>query len=77
MPRLDVSVDTMRSARTRGVTFVLTSDAHRPEELARIENACKTAHKAWIDPARIANTWSRERMLAWLSEVRAGKTARA
>lgn len=77
LPRLDVSVDTMRGARTRGVTFVLTSDAHRPEELARIENACKTAHKAWIDPARIANTWSRERMLAWLSEVRAGKTARA
>ena len=36
LPRLDMSVEALRRARTRPVTLVLTSDAHRFEELDRV-----------------------------------------
>lgn len=75
LPRLDVSADVMRSARTRDVYYVLSSDAHKVDELQRIENACKNALKAWLDPEKIANTWPRDRFCKWLTEVRSSKLA--
>jgi DNA polymerase (family X) len=65
LPRLDASVDVLRRARERAVTFVVTSDAHHTSELDRVRYACLNAEKAWIDPERVANTWSAERLLAW------------
>src|SRR6185436_8953258 len=47
LPRLDLSVDALRRAQTRDVTFVLTSDAHRASELARVDFAARNAEKAW------------------------------
>ena len=51
LPRLDLSVEALRRARERDVTFVLTSDAHhaqraRPRALRRAER------RARLDPAR-------------------------
>ncbi|NUP09058.1 MAG: DNA polymerase/3'-5' exonuclease PolX [Polyangiaceae bacterium] len=65
LPRLDVSVDVMRTARDRKIPFVLTSDAHKDSELARIENAAMNAMRAWIQPDRVVNTWDRSRIEAW------------
>jgi DNA polymerase (family 10) len=65
LPRLDVSADGLRRARDRSVTFVLTSDAHHTSELDRVRYAALNAQKAWLSPERIANTWPRERLLAW------------
>ncbi len=65
LPRLDVSVDVLRRARDKNVTFVFTSDAHHVNELERIRYACLQAAKAWMPPDRIANTWPRERLAAW------------
>jgi DNA polymerase (family X) len=65
LPRLDMSVEALRRARARDITFVLTSDAHRAEELDRVHFAALNAQRAWVDPDRIANTWSPERLLAW------------
>ncbi|MEO8874373.1 MAG: DNA polymerase/3'-5' exonuclease PolX, partial [Polyangiaceae bacterium] len=65
LPRLDLSVDAMRRARDRKVTFVLTSDAHHFSELGRVDNAVKNAERAWIDPDRIANTWPKKKLTAW------------
>ncbi len=71
LPRLDASVDVLRRARDRAVTFVLTSDAHQASEIARLDYARLNAEKAGVDPARIANVWPRERLQAWALEKRA------
>jgi DNA polymerase (family X) len=65
LPRLDMSVDALRAARDRNVTFVLTSDAHHVRELARIEFAARNAERAGLDPERFANAWPAERLRAW------------
>jgi DNA polymerase (family 10) len=65
LPRLDLSVEALRSARSRDVVFVLSSDAHTSSELARVDYAAQNAHRAWVDPARIANSWPEEKLAAW------------
>ncbi len=65
LPRLDMSVEALRRARERDVTFVLTSDAHEVGELDRVRYAALNAERAWIDPERIANAWTPERLRAW------------
>ena len=67
LPRLDLSVEALRRARSRShaLTFVLTSDAHRSSELERVRYAALNAERAWLDPTRIANTWDAERLVAW------------
>jgi DNA polymerase (family 10) len=70
LPRLDVSVDVLRHARDNQVTFVLTSDAHSTDELALIEFAARNAERAWLDPARVANTWPAPRLREWAEPQR-------
>jgi DNA polymerase (family 10) len=65
LPRLDLSVEALRRARGRNVTFVFTSDAHRADELERVRYASLNAERAWLDPDRVANTWPAERLRAW------------
>jgi DNA polymerase (family 10) len=72
LPRLDLSVEALRRARGRDVTFMLTSDAHRAEELERVRYATLNAERAWVDPERIANTWSPERLISWITDNRTG-----
>jgi DNA polymerase (family 10) len=72
LPRLDMSVEALRRARARNVTFVLTSDAHHASELERVHYAALNAERAWIEPERVANAWSPERLLAWTEEKRSG-----
>jgi len=71
LPRLDLSVEALRRARGRDVTFLLTSDAHRAEELDRVRYATLNAERAWVDPDRIANTWAPERLMSWITDSRA------
>jgi DNA polymerase (family 10) len=72
LPRLDMSVETLRRARAHIFPMVLTSDAHRAEELQRVEYAARNAEKAGVDPERFANSWPAERLAAWAT---AGKRA--
>jgi len=65
LPRLDMSVDALRHARSRDVNFVLTSDAHQATELDRVQWAKLNAERAWIDPDRVANAWPAEKFIAW------------
>ena len=67
LPRLDVTLDVMRSARNRDVKFVLTSDAHHEKELRRVDFAALHATKAWLPPEQVVNLWERDKMLAWAS----------
>jgi DNA polymerase (family X) len=65
LPRLDMSVEALRRARSSRATFVLTSDAHHADELGRVEYAARNAERAWLDPDQVANAGSAERLLAW------------
>jgi DNA polymerase (family 10) len=65
LPRLDLSVDALRRAQGRDVTFVLTSDAHLARELERVGYAARNAERAWTPRERVANTWPAERLAAW------------
>jgi DNA polymerase (family 10) len=71
LPRLDMSVDALRRARSSKAIFVLTSDAHEAGELQRVRHAARNAERAWIPPERIANAWAPERLLAWATAPRA------
>jgi DNA polymerase (family 10) len=68
LPRLDMSVEALRRARSSEVTFVLTSDAHEADELERVRYAALNAERAWIPPDRVANAWPGERLLAWTAK---------
>jgi DNA polymerase (family 10) len=70
LPRLDVSVDVLRHAHDRNVTFVLSSDAHSTDELALIDFAARNAERAWLDPAKVANTWPTARLREWALPAR-------
>ena len=70
LPRLDMSVEDLRRARLRDVTFVLTSDAHHEKELERVTFAALNAERAWVPKERVANAWPAERLIAWTSEKR-------
>jgi DNA polymerase (family 10) len=71
LPRLDMSVEALRHARERNVTFVLTSDAHQVSELERVRYAALNAERAWVEPDRIANAWSADRLVSWTERKRA------
>jgi DNA polymerase (family X) len=72
LPRLDLSVETLRRARGRNLTFLLTSDAHEAGELERVNYATLNAERAWLDRERVANAWDPERLIAWLGRKVAG-----
>jgi DNA polymerase (family X) len=77
LPRLDMSVEALRRARDRDVTFVLTSDAHQTSELERVRYAALNAERAWIPPDRVANAWSGERLVAWTAKKSRGSATEA
>jgi DNA polymerase (family 10) len=78
LARLDASSDVLFRARGMDVTFVISTDTHHVREFARMEWGVLQATRGWVDPARIANLWPRERFLAWLEgrHARAGKHRR-
>jgi histidinol phosphatase-like PHP family hydrolase len=71
LPRLDLSTEAIRRGQDRNVTFVLTSDAHAVGELEYVSYAALNAERAWLDPQRIANAWTAERLVAWTTTPKA------
>jgi DNA polymerase (family 10) len=63
--RLDLSAEALLRARGLDVTFVISTDTHHTRELERMEWGGLLATRGWVDPARVANLWPRERFLAW------------
>ena len=68
--RLDASAEVLQRARGLGVTFVVSTDSHHTRELERAQWGAYQATRGWVEPSRIANTWPRERFLAWVHERR-------
>ncbi len=63
--RLDLAPERARRAVELGCRLTIDSDAHRTDELAGIRWGVAQARRAWIEPADVANTWSRADLLAW------------
>jgi DNA polymerase (family 10) len=71
LPRLDLSVEALRRARARDVTFVLTSDAHHARELERVRLR-GAQRRARVGPARARRQrWPAERLAAWATQKKA------
>lgn len=66
--RRDPPTKLLELARDLGCLFSIDSDAHAPGQLDFLDHGCERAEAAGIDPDRIVNTWSRERLLAWSSQ---------
>lgn len=70
LDRLDAPVAVIREGAARGVTFVVSSDAHAPAELANQDHAVRHARRAGLTPDRVANTRSPQEFLRWVAEIR-------
>ncbi|NYD41046.1 PHP domain-containing protein [Nocardioides panaciterrulae] len=63
--RRDPPTRLLELARDVGCLFSIDSDAHAPGQLDFLAYGCERAEAAGIDPDRVVNTWSRERLLGW------------
>ena len=63
--RRDPPTKLLELARDIGCLFSIDSDAHAPGQLDFQVYGCERAEAAGIEPERIVNTWSRERLLEW------------
>ncbi len=63
--RRDPPTALLEQARDAGCLFSIDSDAHAPGQLDFQVLGCERAEAAGIDPDRIVNTWSQERLLTW------------
>ncbi|MCD4534237.1 PHP domain-containing protein [Nocardioides sp. cx-169] len=63
--RRDPPTALLELARDSGCLFSIDSDAHAPGQLDFLVLGCERAEAAGIDPDRIVNTWSKERLLEW------------
>lgn len=70
LPRLDASSEVLFRARGLDLTFVISTDTHHTRELTRMEWGVLQATRGWVEPARIANLWPRDKFLGWLSARR-------
>src|SRR5262245_2776383 len=64
--RLDLSVERARRAVAAGCIPTIDSDAHKTAELDFIRWGVTQARRAWVEPANVLNTRSRDELLAWV-----------
>jgi DNA polymerase (family 10) len=75
LARLDAASDVLQRARGMDVTFVISTDTHHTREFDRMQWGVLQAARGFVDPARVANTWPRERFLGWVRSRRARASA--
>jgi DNA polymerase (family 10) len=67
-PRLDLAVERARRAVSMGCLLAIDSDAHDTGELDYVRWGISQARRAWVEPASVVNTRSREALLSWARE---------
>jgi histidinol phosphatase-like PHP family hydrolase len=68
--RQDLSPDLVRLAKKAGCRISLGTDSHGPSQLPFIQLAAASALAAGIQPERILNFMTREKLLEWVNGVR-------
>jgi DNA polymerase (family 10) len=71
--RKDATAEVIREGVRRGVTFVISTDAHTVRELDLLRHGVHHARRGGLTLERCANTWDTERFLSWRDDVRAAK----
>jgi len=64
--RLDLNGTLIRSAKAKGASFTISTDAHHPKHLAAIRYGVTTARRGWLGPADIRNTLPADQFAAAL-----------
>lgn len=70
LDRLDAPAEVIREGASRGVTFVISTDAHTARELENAVYGVRQARRGGLPVSQIANTWTTERFEAWLTGIR-------
>jgi DNA polymerase (family X) len=70
--RLDASAEVIRAGAARGVTFVISTDAHAVNELDYLRHGVANARRGGLPREQIANTLDVDRFLGWVADVRGG-----
>ncbi len=67
--RLDISGPLIRTAKAKGVKFVISTDAHHPKHLANMVYGVLTARRGWLEAGDVLNTLPVDKLQ---SELRKG-----
>jgi len=54
--RLDLNAPLVRIAKSKGVKFVISTDAHRPKHFANMRYGVVTARRGWLEAGDVLNT---------------------
>ncbi len=66
--RLDLKDAHARRAVEVGCLLAINTDAHAPEDIELMRYGVATARRGWVEAEQVINTWTLDRLLAWLSE---------
>ena len=69
--RLDASAEVIREGAGRGVTFVISTDAHAVGELDNLRHGVANARRGRLPAEQVANTWPLGRFESWIEQLRA------
>jgi DNA polymerase (family 10) len=64
--RLDLSDVHARRALEMGCLLAVNTDAHHPDHFGFQQYGVGVARRAWVEPDPVINTWSYDRLRAWL-----------
>ena len=59
--RLDLNGAMVRTAKSKGAKFTISTDAHHPKHLASMRYGVITARRGWLGPADVMNTLTADR----------------
>lgn len=68
--RLDLDDMHARRAVEMGIKLAISTDAHRPEELALMHYGVATARRGWVTAQSVINAWPLEKLLGWVKARR-------
>jgi DNA polymerase (family 10) len=75
--RLDLNDVHARRAHALGVLVAVSTDTHMLDHLGWMELGVATARRGWTETRQVVNTWSSQKLLAWLRAERAAPARRA
>jgi len=65
-PRLDLKDLHVRKAVDAGVKIIISTDAHRPEQLLQMKLGVGTARRGWVEKKSVLNTLDTQELMDWL-----------
>jgi DNA polymerase (family 10) len=70
--KMDLSAESAREAKARGLQFAITTDAHQVNDLLLMQFGVATARRAWLGPGDIINTGNLAQLSRILKHAHAG-----